>query len=199
MLGPFRFLVSNGDVGDAREVLLIQTGDPELLALAVDMLSEALPRVRLTVLLRRNVRGRVRLRENVEYLDNDRGKSALVRDLAGRRFDAAFVLYANQPGYWKLKLLPFLIGVPRIYAINEHLGWFPLTLRKTGPLLRHLASRAGAQDSSGIEAAIRLTGGVARSALSPAIAAWLFAYERIASARASLHGGVRWKDDYRLR
>jgi len=199
MLDRLRFLASNGDVSGARSVLLIQTSHPDVLTRAVDMLREALPQARMTVLLQRNMRGRLQLREDVEFLDNDREKGAVVRELSSRGFDAAFVLYANQPGYWKLKLLPFLIGVARVYAINEHMGWFPLTLRNTGPLLRHLAWRAGAQRSSGIEAAMRVAGSAARSAVTPAIAAWLYAYERIASARAALHEGVRWKDDNRPR
>src|SRR5437868_11211080 len=31
---------------------------------------------------------------------------------------------SNDPGFWKLKVLPFILGVPRVYAVNEHMGWF---------------------------------------------------------------------------
>jgi hypothetical protein len=193
MLDRFRFLASNGDLGGARHVLVVQTGSPEVLSQAVEMLRGALPGVRMTVLLQRDMRARMRLLDGIEYLEND-AKLSLVRDLAARRFDAAFVLYVDHPGYWKLKLLPFLIGVPRVYAVNEHMGWFPVAPRNPKPLLRHLAWRAGAE-RTGVEAAVDIARAVARSAATPAIAAWLYAYERIASARAALGGGVRWKGD----
>jgi hypothetical protein len=194
MLDRLRFLASKGDLGGARQVLVIQTGSPELLSQAVEMLQGALPGVRMTVLLQRDMRARMRLLDGVDYLENDASKLSLIRDLASRRFDAAFVLYVDQPGYWKLKLLPFLIGVPRVFAVNEHMGWFPIALRSPGPLLRHLKWRAGTE-RTGVEAAADITRAVVRSAATPAIAAWLYAYERIASARAALGGGVRWKND----
>ena len=194
MLDRFRFLASNGDLGGARQVLVVQTGSPELLSQAVEMLRGALPPVRMTVLLQRDMRARMRLLDEIEYLENDASKWSLIRDLASRRFDAAFVLYVDQPGYWKLKLLPFLIGVPRVFAVNEHMSWFPVAPRNPGPLLRHLIGRAGTE-RTGVEAAVDITRAVARTAATPVIAAWLYAYERIASARAALGGGIRWKDD----
>lgn len=198
LFGPFRFLTANGDVGGARSVLVVQSGAPEVLVQAVDMLRGALPPVRMSVLLQRNMRGRLPLSDGVEYLDNEGSKRALLKELRRRQFDAAFVLYTNHPGFWKLKLLPFMIGVPRVYAINEHMGWFPITLRSAAPLLRHLAWRAGSA-RSGFNAAIDLAQSAAHSAATPAIAAWLYAYEKIASARASLGKGVRWKDERRPR
>ena len=196
VLDRLRFLANTGNISGAQTVLLVQTGAPDLLARAVDLLRSDLPPHQLTVLLQRNMRDLVTLRQGVEYLDNEGSKRAIMSALRQRRFDAAFVLYTNQPGFWKLKLLPFLLGVPRIFAINEHMGWFPLSVRNGAPLLRHLASRAGSQ-RVGLEAIADVAKDAARRAAKPAIAGWLLAYERLASARAALRGGVRWKDESR--
>src|SRR5438270_3920363 len=104
MLDRLRFLANTGDVSGTRTVLVVQSGAPELLGQAVDMLRGALPPVQMTVLLQRNMRGSVMVRDDIEYLDNEGSKHALISTLRSRRFDAAFVLYTNNPGFWKLKL-----------------------------------------------------------------------------------------------
>ena len=69
MLDRLRFLANTGDVSGARTVLVVQSGAPELLSQAIEMLRGALPPVRMTVLLQRNMRGSVVLRDDIEYLE----------------------------------------------------------------------------------------------------------------------------------
>jgi hypothetical protein len=179
-----------------RSALILQTGGAALLAGAVDLLRRQYPHLRLTVLLQREKSDGVPVLPEVEYLENVGPKPAFVRCLRARRFDAVFVLYTNEPGYWKLKLLPFLVGASRLLAFDEELGL--LSIRLSGPFVRHLLRRAA--DSSWI-APERLPSGVqlaGRVALYPASLAWLLAFERARGLKARLRGSPpAWKRENR--
>ena len=195
VLGPLRFLIGDGDLSAARNVLVIQTGSPELLTKAVDLVSTALPAASVTVLLQRDMAGKVSPRQGVEYLENTGGKRDLTRQLRARSFDAAFVLYFNQPGFWKLKLLPFALGVRNVLAVNENMGWFPVSLRHAGPFARHLIWRLGGAGVGGDGAAMVLAERLLRAAVKPAVIARLVVYEKLASLRAD----TSWKRGNRVR
>lgn len=193
VLDPVRFLFANGDLSAAKKVLVIQTGSPELLTRAVDLVCTTLPCASVTVLLQRNMADEVPVRDGVEYLENVGSKRALTRRLRDRRFDAAFVLYVNHTGFWKLKLLPFAVGARNVVAINESMGWFPVGLRHAGTLARHMAWRLGGRAGEG--AFMDLAEGMLRAAALPAVIAGLIVYEKLASLRAS----TAWKRENRIR
>jgi len=188
-----RFLASRGDAAGARTVLVVQSGAPEVLEQVVQSTRDSFPGAAICVLLQRNMRARVRALEGVEYLENTGSKRALLEQLRARRFDVAVVLYTNEPGYWKLKLLPFLVGARHVFAVNEHLGRFPISLRAGGALARHVSWRAGGNGGSRTDALLGFGKTAAGHAASHVVAAWLLAYERIASARAAKRGAPRWK------
>jgi hypothetical protein len=189
-----RFLLGSGDVSSAKTVLVIQTGSPELLTQAVDLIRTQLPRAALTVLLQRNMRDKVPVREGVEYLENTGSKRGLTARLRARRFDVACVLYVNHPGYWKLKLLPFLIGARHVLAVNEHMGWFPINLRDARRLAGHLRWRAGSQARSS-RTSVELAKSAVAAVARPLAIGWLIAYEKLASLRAD----TAWKRNHRVR
>lgn len=184
MILPFpRFLSPLPSADPPARVLLVQSGSPQLLLRAVDGLRTQLPDSQLTVLLQRDMRGLVQERPDVEYLDNQGPKPAFVSSLRARRFSAAYVLFSNEPGFWKLKLLPFAIGAGAVFALNENLDSFPVDLKHGEQLARHLRWRlessvtfSGDGHSKGLEALLK-------AAAYPAALAWLFAYERLREAR----------------
>jgi hypothetical protein len=191
-MDPVRFLLGDGNVSTAKTVLVVQTGAPDLLLKAVDVVRTTLPAASITVLLQRNMTDRVPLREGIAYLENIGSKRAMMRRLRDRRFDVAFVLYVNQPGFWKLKLLPFFIGARHVLAINEHMGWFPLSLRQAGALARHLGWRMGRNEGEG--ASMALTESLVRGVAKAIVIAWLIGYEKLASLRAN----TSWKRENRI-
>jgi hypothetical protein len=194
VLDPIHFALGGADVSSAKTVLVIQTGFPELLTEAVDRVRAHLPAAAMTVLLQRNMADQVPVREQVEYLENVGSKRALTRQLRNRRFDAVFMLYFNHPGFWKLKLLPFLIGARQVLAINENLVWFPVSLRHAGALAKHMGWRWSGS-GSGDSVAMDLAEGLVRAAVRPFMIAGLIVYEKLASLRAN----TSWKRENRIR
>jgi hypothetical protein len=184
MTPPLTFLTSADELS-ARTVLIIQTGAADVLARAVESVCARAPEAAVTVLLQRNNRTRVPLRPGVEYLDNDGSKRELVRSLRARNFDAVFVLYTNQPGYWKLKLLPFALGARTLFAVDERLAWLPISLRNPAGLALHLVRRLPAIPISNLP--VRQA---ARLAAFPAKLAYLFIYERLRAGRAPWKRGT---------
>jgi hypothetical protein len=194
MTVPLRFLVSNGDLTGAGKLLIVQSGSQDLLAAAIALVQKNHPAAAVSVLLRRGLgelRPELRNLSGIEYLENLGPKAAQVRTLRAREFDGVCVLYSNHPGYWKLKLLPFALGVPTIIGINEHLGCFPINLRDLNRLRAHMVWRLGSRSTF---ASADLLEDLASSAAAPAKLGYLFAYERLASLRARLRGSpAPWK------
>ena len=189
---PLRFLFSGGGVAPAPKLLVVQSGPAELLGELVARVRTVHADARVTVLLRRGLDELpepMRAIPGVEYVENLGPRWRTVRDLRSRRFDGAFVLHANHPGYWKLKLLPFALGVPTVYGVNEHLGYFPISLREAPRVAAHLIWRMRGPAGAGF-GVIR---GVGQKAAFPARMAFLVAYERIANARARARGAGNWK------
>jgi hypothetical protein len=179
---------------DSGTALLVQTAGPEQLALAVDRVRERFPGTRLTVLLQRKMGGLIPPRPEVEYVENEGPRPGFVRRLRTRKFDTVFVLYTNEPGYWKLKLLPFVMGARSIFAINENLDWFPVSLRHGSTLARHLRWRLG-HPGGGLASDLERLG---RAAAYPAVLGWLLAYERVQGLRARMRGAPpTWKRENR--
>lgn len=188
------FLNSNGDLTTARKLLIIQSGSYDLLAGLIALVRKTYPEAALTVLLRRGIADAPAAPEGVEYLENLGSKADQVRKLRARAFDGVFVLYSNDPGYWKLKLLPFALGARAVLAVNEHLGWFAVTLRDLDRMGGHLLWRLG----SGSISVMGPAKGIARAAATPAVLGYLLAYERLAGLRAQRSEyPPQWKGGHR--
>jgi hypothetical protein len=178
-----RFLTSRVDLAGARHGLLVQTGSPDLLARTVDVIRSRLPELELSVLRQRGARDRILLRGDVHYLDNEGSKLELVRALRARNFDVVFVLFSNEPGYWKLKLLPYLLAADGLLAVNEHLGWFPLTIQRAGELTHHLRWRLKNSVTVAPGGVAPLLASVGKAVTYPGVLAYLLGYERLKSSR----------------
>lgn len=184
---------------DGPRALLIQSGSPLVMARALPALRERLPDFRFSVLLRRDAVGRVPVGEGVEVLVVDGPKARLVRELRARRFERTFVLLANDPGYWKLKLLPLLLGLRGAEAVNENLGCFQLGWRNLGALVRHLRWRLESPATFAGEAQPWALAVLAKLVLYPLTLAWLLVHERVRILSARLRGGANWKRDGQAR
>jgi hypothetical protein len=195
---PLPFLQPEENLDALRSALIVQSGGPALLAGAVEQVRRNHPHLRLTVLLQRGHSERVSALPDVEYIENEGPKPAFVRRLRARRFDVVFVLYTNEPGYWKLKLLPFLVGAPRLVGFDESLASFPVSLRTSRLLARRILQRLA---DSRVIAPENLPTGlelVARIVLYPAALAWLLAFERAQGLKARLRGSApAWKRENR--
>jgi hypothetical protein len=162
-------------------ILVVQSGPPELLTQAVDAVRAAHPEAELTVLLQREKSEDVPRRAGVEYLVNEGSKRAMVAGLRARRFEAAYALQMGDPDYWKLELVPFLVGAGSSYAVDEQLGCFRTPPIYGFALLRHVGS-----GSAGFGEAAALA---CRALVYPAVLARLAAYELWTNFRR----GARWK------
>jgi hypothetical protein len=192
---PFlQWLLPKEAPGD--RALVVQTGSPHLFARVLDRLCESYPDSTFTGLLQKNMRGKVPERDDVDYIDNQGPKPAFVKMLRERSFDRIYVLYSNEPGYWKLKLVPFLLGPRAIYVVNENLDWFPIDLRRSETIAAHLRWR--------MESSITFSGDVefgsvmsaAKAVAYPAVLAYLAAYERSRS-RTLGEAATTWKQQNR--
>jgi hypothetical protein len=194
MTTALSFLFSKGDLTSAQKLLIVQSGPAELLPGVIELLQRTHPEASLSVLLRRGLDElppALRGTGEVEFIENLGSKLAQVRMLRERAFDGAFVLYTNHPGYWKLKLLPFALGVPSIVGVNENLGWFPVSLSDVKRLSGHMRWRLGSRPGF---ASADLAEELANAAAAPAKLGYLLAYERLATLRARLAGsGALWK------
>jgi len=186
------WLLPSGATED--RILVVQTGSPALLTRLVDSLRGNSPEASLTVLLQRDMRKLVPEREDIEYIDNQGPKPSFIKMLGERRFDRAYVLYSNEPGYWKLKLLPFLIGVGEVRVVNENLDWFPLDLRHTDSLAAHLRWRLESSVTFAGDMNLGAVWNAARAVAYPAVLAYLAGYEWLQTRRAGPEASA-WKDE----
>lgn len=191
---PLAFLGSDGDTTRAASGLLIQTGSSALLNRAIRMIKERCPGIELTVLRQRGMAEQVVHESGVTYLDNDAAKLDLVKQLRSRRFDVVFVLYSNEGGFWKLKLLPFLVGASSILAYNENLDSFPVSLKTVDQVLKHLRWRLESSMTRAPGSPRVFRSDLARFLLYPGVMVYLVGYERLANAARRTSGRAdSWK------
>ncbi len=193
MLRSFRFLTARVDLATVRSGLLIQTGSPDLLAKAVDLVRSRIPQMELTVLRQRGMDGRFSLREDVHYLDNEGSKRQLLRSLRGAKFDLVFVIYSNEGGFWKLKLLPYLVAAEGVLAINEHLGWFPVTVQTTAELAQHVRWRLESSVTVAPGGVAPLVARMGKLITYPAILAYLVGFEQWKNLGSRSRPAADWK------
>ncbi|MDP8256351.1 MAG: hypothetical protein P9M14_11430 [Candidatus Alcyoniella australis] len=117
-----RFLLSRGaQTDDPGRVLIVQTCNPNLLEYVIVDARKRWPGADLSVLLQRGMREHVRLPQGVRGLDNPAGgHGQFARELRSERFDLIAFSGVRDPGYWKLRLLPFYLNPPRIALYDRH-------------------------------------------------------------------------------
>lgn len=172
-------------------ILLVQTGSTHLLSRALQVLRKRYPRSAITVLVQKGMRDTLVELDGVQYVDNQGPKPAFIKRLRAQQFDSVFMLYTNEGGFWKLKVLPFALGAKAVYAFNENLDWMKVDLRHLDALSVHLRWRlegsvkfSGFPDSSLLVEVAKVVG-------YPAVLAYLVAYERVSSKAAGEADGWR--------
>jgi hypothetical protein len=178
---------------DARKVLIVQTGHPELLTKAIDQIRKVEPDHDYTVLLQRNMESKVPLRAGVTYLVNEGPRPEFIARLRAERFARVWVLYSNDPGFGKLKLLPFVVGAAEVRAMNENLDWFPINVDELPFLAQHLRWRLESSITFAAQPGTGSTEMAAKTVLYPLVLAGLAAWEQGMSIRARLRGATDWK------
>ena len=70
-----------------------------------------------------------------------KNKLQFVRKLKSRRYDTVVVGFCGERGFWKLKILPFLLGAQQVLVYNENAGAFAFNRYHLGAMRRHLKWR----------------------------------------------------------
>jgi len=136
-------------------------------------------------------------RDDVEYIGSRGANAAFIRELRAHGFDHVFILLADDPGYWNMKLLPFALGAAGVWAVNENLDYFPIDVRHIEVAAQHARRR--------LESSVTFAGAVrpwpiervAKAALYPAVLAYLWGFERVRTLRARASGAPNWKRENR--
>ncbi len=196
-LGSLQFLLPKNGGEDGDQVLVIGScATPRVLRL-VDIVREEFPSSRISVLVRRGAQASLPPREGVTYIQNEGPKPEFLKRLQAERFDRAFVLLVNEPGYWKLKALSVAVGAGALYGVNENLDWFPLDLRNPVHLASHLRWRMESSITFAGDRQSALLAGLVKAVAYPATLAYLFAYERTTNLKAAARGALSWKRENR--
>ena len=74
---------------------------------------------------------------------NRKNKSECVKELKSRGYDTVVVQFCAERGFWKLKLLPFLLGARQVLAYNESADAYALNRRHARIIFLHVKWRAG--------------------------------------------------------
>jgi hypothetical protein len=194
---PLRFLLRHRDVRPGDRILVVQSGAPALFTRLIDALVARHPGVQVAALVGRGAEGAVPRREYVEYIASQGANASFVRELRARQFDHLFVLLSDDPGYWKMKLLPFALGASGLWAVNENLDFFPIDLRHAKVAAQYARRR--------LESSITFAGAVrpwpveriAKAVLYPAVLTYLWGFERVQTLRAQANGAPHWKRENR--
>jgi hypothetical protein len=115
-----RFLFRQIDPASVQSVLVVQTCNPELLQHVAADAKKRFANAKVTVLIQRGMRPFLPPQLSDEVWENQTtGRRKLLRRLRARRFDAACVIWSGERGFWKLKLLPFALGVRAVWAYDR--------------------------------------------------------------------------------
>ncbi len=138
---------------DGERILIIQSAEPPHVLRALDHLQRdpLFRRPRFTLFCRKRP-------ETVDRFSNHpmlhavrthsemRGAWRHLRELRREHFDAVVVFFTGDPSYWKIKFLPFFLGVRQKVVFNENCDCFFFSLRGWLALMAHRMShhsRAG--------------------------------------------------------
>jgi len=134
-----RFLFRQVDPASVRSVLVVQTCNPDLLRHVVADVKNRFAKAKVTVLIQRGMMPYLPPMPADEIQENPAtGKRELLRRLRARRFDAACVTWSGEHGFWKLKLLPFALGVRAIWAYDRLANPTPIGAGNIGRRLRNV-------------------------------------------------------------
>jgi hypothetical protein len=182
---------------DGDRVLVVQSGEPALAVRLVEHLRARFPRSELSMLVRKGTDTALPPLPGVEIIQNEGPRPTFVRRLQAARFDRVYVLLSGDPGPWKLKLLPFALGAEVVFAVNENLGYFEVSVESVPTLARHLRWRYESSLSHAGPAGARTLTSIARAATYPALLAYLLAWEQLRNRAARSRGARDWKRENR--
>ncbi len=132
-----------------REVLVVQTGDAELLAGILERLRQIFPGSSVHVLVREADAATGRALD-VEHCEVARWEERfeLLSRLRRRRFDAT-VLQLGGEATTELRMLPYLVRTRHLIAFNDRLDYFEINVFRLTALAHHFAltGEAGAPRS----------------------------------------------------
>jgi hypothetical protein len=190
---PLRWLTGTRDLEAGDRVLVVQSGSPAVFSRVVAALLERHRGVQIAALVGRGAEDAVTRRDGVEYIASRGASGTFVRELRARNFDHVMVLAAGDPGYWKMRVLPFALGARRIWAVNENLDYFPIDLRHAPVAAQHARRRLESSVTFAGEVHSVPVERVAKVALYPAVLGYLWTYERVRTLRARASGAPPWK------
>ncbi|NWG13894.1 MAG: hypothetical protein HXY20_10215 [Acidobacteria bacterium] len=184
------------DYHDGERVLIIQSAEPLHVLRALDHM-ESHPlfrRPRFTLFCRNRPEVVARLEKHpmlyaVRTHSEMRRAWHHLRALRRERFDAVVVFFTGDRSYWKIKFLPFLLGIRHKVVFNENCDCFFFSLRKWLALMAH---RMSDHSRTGLEArwtnqVRRLASSLTKLAVLPFRFGWLvlvWAWLRMTAARA---------------
>ena len=131
-----RYLLRQVVPDDVRSVLTVQTCNADLLGHVVADAQRRFPHASHTVLFQRGMQPYLPQMAGVELIENlEGGRQELLRGLRARAFEAVCVVASGEKGFWKLKLLPFVLNPGSIWAYDRLAEPKLLTLQGLGTLV----------------------------------------------------------------
>jgi hypothetical protein len=133
------FLFRRLDPAEVRSALVIQTCNHDLFGHVVADARRRFTSARIGVVIQRGMSlylPPLPVDETWENLRDER--SELVGILRKRRFDVVCIVGSGERGFWKLKLLPLLLGAKSVWLYDRHARPKPLSLAQLGDLARGL-------------------------------------------------------------
>ena len=188
-----RFLLARDSDRPVRRVLVVQTANPNLLDHVTRDVRERYPDARVEALLQRGMRPWIVFRDGVTYFDNpEGGRRAFLDRLRAERYDLVVTILSGEPGYWKLKLLPLLIGPGQVRVYDRFARPFALNVYSLAGYVSEVGGGiAGAANPGGLTPRV-----VLRKLAAPFLVLYLLAFlwrRRLAGPREAVpvQGGQR--------
>ncbi|HPQ70673.1 MAG TPA: hypothetical protein PKW95_16225 [bacterium] len=118
-----------------RTVLIVQTCNADLLGHVVAEARQRFARAKITVLVQKGMEPYLpELAADERLINPVAGQAALVRQLRARRFDAVCIVEGGERGFWKLKLLPFLLRPQGVWLYDRIARPWPLSMSQAARL-----------------------------------------------------------------
>jgi len=114
-------------------ILIVQTCNPNLLEYVVKDVKERHPDMKPTLFLQPQMKDYMspETLQGCEVIVNPKSKRRrVIRELRKHGYKRVAFVLSGEPGYWKLKLLPFLLFPARPLAYDRHAR--PISLKPTG-------------------------------------------------------------------
>lgn len=138
-----KFLFSRQNDRQAKRILIVQTCNPNLLDHVTKDVLKEFSHAQVEVLLQRNMREWITFHEGISYFDNPEGdRKELIGKLKEARYDLVVIIVSGEPGYWKLKLLPWVIDPRAVRVYNRLAQWSGLDFFSLGRFLADILAGA---------------------------------------------------------